>query len=89
MKRCLEVLINKVFKKDLELMFGKNSHVIINYCKYSTNNLSFVVDCKVMVSDIELTKDAYPYGLVFLVEDSWKFVGIDKKVTVITSIDII
>ena len=88
MKRCIEVLLNKVFKSDLELLFGVGSYVIINYCKYSTNNLSFVIDCKVMVSDIELTKEVYPDGLILLVEESWKFIGFNEKISVVTSIDI-
>lgn len=88
MKRCIEVLLNKVFKSDLELLFGVGSYVIINYCKYSTNNLSFVIDCKVMVSDIELTKEVYPDGLILLVEESWKFIGFNEKISIITSIDI-
>jgi hypothetical protein len=85
----MEILLNKVFKSDLELLFGKGSYVIINYCKYSTNNLSFVIDCKVLVSDIELSKDVYPSGLILLVEESWKYVGYDFKISVITSIDIV
>lgn len=89
MKRCLEVLLNKVFKKDLELLFGVGSIIIINNCKYVTNNSSFVVDCKVLVSDIELSKDVYPDGLILLVEDSWKYVGITIPVSVITSIDLV
>jgi hypothetical protein len=88
MKRCIEVLLNKVFKSDLELLFGIGSYVIINYCKYSTNNLSFVIDCKVMVSDVELTKEVYPDGLILLVEESWKFIGFNEKISVVTSIDI-
>jgi hypothetical protein len=88
MKRCIEVLLNKVFKSDLELLFGVGSYVIINYCKYSTNNLSFVIDCKVMVSDIELTKEVYPDGLILLVEESWKFIGFNEKISIVTSIDI-
>ena len=88
MKRCIEILLNKVFNQDLELLFGKGSYVIVNYCKYSTNNLSFVVDCKVLVSDIDLSKDVYPDGLTLLVEESWKFIGFNEKISVITSIDI-
>lgn len=88
MKRCIEVLLNKVFKSDLELLFGIGSYVIINYCKYSTNNLSFVIDCKVIVSDIELTKEVYPDGLILLVEESWKFIGFNEKISIVTSIDI-
>jgi hypothetical protein len=43
---------------------------------------------KVLVSDIELSKDVYPDGLVLLVKDSWRFIGLDEKISVICSIDI-
>lgn len=88
MKRALEVLLNKVFKRDLELLFGVGSSIIVNYCKYSTNNLSFTIDCKVIVSDIKLSEEVYPDGLIILVEDSWKYMGFTQKINVITSIDI-
>lgn len=88
MRRAIELLINKLYKPDLELLFGSGSRVIVNYCRYSTNNLSFVIDCKVLVSDIELSKDVYPDGLVLLVKDSWRFIGLDEKISVICSIDI-
>jgi hypothetical protein len=88
MRRAIELLINKLYKPDLELLFGRGSRVIVNYCRYSTNNLSFVIDCKVLVSDIELSKDVYPDGLVLLVKDSWRFIGLDEKISVICSIDI-
>lgn len=88
MKRALEVLLNKVFKRDLELLFGVGSSIIVNYCKYCTNNLSFTIDCKVIVSDIKLSEEVYPDGLIILVEDSWKYMGFTQKINVITSIDI-
>lgn len=76
-------------KSELELMFGEGSYVIINSCKYSTNNSSFVIDIKLMVSDIELTEEVYPDGLIILVEEAWKLMCIDTKITILTSIDIV
>lgn len=89
MKKCIEVLLNILFKKDLELLFGAGSKVVVNYCRYSTNSLAFVIDCKLFVTDIELSKDVYPDGLVLLIQESWKFTGINENVGIIHSIDII
>lgn len=72
----------------MELLFGEGSYVVVNHCKYLTNTYNYLIDCKVFVSSLELSKDVYPDGLVLLVEDSWKFVGIDAEVVVVTSIDI-
>jgi hypothetical protein len=88
MKRCLESIINKTFKRKLELMFGKDSYVIINYCKYSTTTRRFVIDCKVIVSDIELAGEVYPDGLILLVNESWVLMSINEKISIITTIDI-
>ena len=44
MKRLLETLINKVFVEDLELMYGKGSHIKVNQVKYCTTNKHFLID---------------------------------------------
>ncbi len=49
MKRLLETLINKVFIDDLELMYGKGSHIKINNVKYCTTNKHFLIDYKLYV----------------------------------------
>jgi hypothetical protein len=89
MKKCLEILLNKIFKSDLELLFGLGSYVVVNYVKYSTNSGTFVVDCKLYINSIELTEDVYPTGINLLIEESWKFMGISQKIAIVTSIDII
>jgi hypothetical protein len=89
MKNCIHILINKIFKQDLEILFGVGSYVVINYCKFCTNNSRFIIDCKILTSDIELSKDVYPDGLIFLVEEAWKYTGLNEKISVITSIDIL
>jgi len=88
MKKCLEILLNKIFKSDLELLFGVGSYVTVNYIKYSTNAHNFVIDCKLFVSDIKLTEEVYPMGLELLIEESWKFVAIDSPITIVHSIDV-
>ena len=35
MKKALEVLLNKVFKKDLELLYGEGCYVLINRIHFS------------------------------------------------------
>jgi hypothetical protein len=89
MKKCLEILLNKIFKSDLELLFGVGSYVIVNYVKYSTNNHTFVVDCKLFINNIELTEGVYPDGLNLLTEESWKFMGIKQNISIVSSIDVI
>ena len=82
----MDVLLNKVFKKDLDLMFGEESRVKVNFVKYSTNHHSFVVDCTLYPTDTELTSEIYPDGLLLLVTDSWVYTGIGEKISVTVSL---
>jgi len=86
MKRCMDVLLNKVFKKDLDVLFGKDSVVKVNFVKYSTNHHSFIVDCTLYPTDTDLTSEVYPDGLLLLVEDSWVYTGISEKISVTVSL---
>jgi hypothetical protein len=46
MKKGFWVLINKVFKKDLELLYGIGSSVEICDVIYSTNKKIYIISCK-------------------------------------------
>jgi hypothetical protein len=85
MERFLQLIINKTFKKDLEILFGNGSHVVINRCSYVTGNRGYIIDCKLFVDDVELSVITYPTGLNYLVEESWKFVGSKHGITTILS----
>jgi len=78
MKRLLETLINKVFIDDLELMYGKGSHIKINNVKYCTTNKHFLIDYKLYVSDPVLFEEIYLGGVEMLVSESWSWTGIDN-----------
>lgn len=89
MKECLNVLLNKVFIRDLELLYGKDSKIILNSVKYCTNNHNFIIDCKLILSDISLFEELQYDGLEVLVSDSWKFTGFDShKFVLISTCDI-
>jgi hypothetical protein len=86
MRNCLTILLNIVFRKDLELLYGKGSLVEINDFKYCTTTKKYILDCTLQLTDIELFKETSLEGLQFLVEESLKFAGLEKKmVTLITS----
>jgi hypothetical protein len=89
MKRYLEHILNTSFKDDLEILFGKNSYVRITNCSFVTNTNGFIVDCKILVSDINQTLELYPDSLVFLVKEAWKFTNSRYDLSsVVTSIDL-
>jgi len=90
MRNCLTILLNIVFKKDLELLYGKGTMVEINECKYCTTTKNFLVDCTLKVGSIELFQETQLDGLTYLIEESWKYTGTDKnKISLVSSVDII
>lgn len=90
MRNCLTILLNIVFKKDLEVLYGKGTMVEINDCKYCTTTKDFLIDCTLKVGSIELFQETQLDGLNYLIEESWKYIGLDKnKVSLISSVDII
>lgn len=89
MKKCLDVLLNKLYKDKLEEFFGIGSHVIVNYVKYSTNAHTFVIDCKLNITNHELIEEFWPLALDIIIEESWKYVAIDAPITIVRSFDII
>ena len=90
MRNCLTVLLNIVFQKDLEFYYGKGSIVEVNEFKYCTSTKTYIVDCKLKASDVELLCEMNVDGLKSLIHESMKYTGFDRpKITLITSYDII
>lgn len=79
MKKGFWVLLNKVFKKDLELLYGVSSSVEIDYIIYSTNNKSTIISCKLFIGDTKLYEEVGQNGLNYLFEESWKYMGFSDE----------
>jgi hypothetical protein len=85
----LEYLINAIFKKNLELLFGKDSYVTVNSIRYLTNSKTYIIDVnlKIGVLNEEEIGFLYPDSLNSLVKDSWDFLGIqESKISIISTI---
>jgi hypothetical protein len=89
MKKCFLVLLNKVFKKDLELVYGIGSKVEIRDVIYSTNKKIYVISCVLIIGDTILYEEIGETGLNYLFEESWKMMGFhDKKFMLQTSFEL-
>ena len=92
MKKALEILLNKVFKKDLRLLYGEDCHVIVNRIYFSEYHKEYIVDCKLMVKNddkVNYLHEVYPDGLKYVTEDAWKFMGLPEKTRLISTLDFI
>lgn len=90
MKRALEILLNKVFKRDLELLYGDGSYVVINRVYFSEYQKKYMVDCKLMIpKDIPIDElnDTFPDGLNYLMNESWKFMVVPENTQLMSTID--
>jgi len=79
-----------VFKKDLELLYGKGSLVEVNKVFYNTNLKGYTIDCTVKISELSSIDKVSTDGIKYLIEESWKFTGFnDVKVSIISNFDLI
>ena len=88
MKKAFEFFINNVLRDDLDLLFGIDSTIVVNFIRYSTNNKCFTVDCKLLTTDPEMCVETYPVGLESLVLESWKYMGYKENINLTSSIDL-
>ena len=90
MKKALEVLLNKVFKKDLELLYGDGCYIIVYRVHFSQYQKCYMVDCKLMIpkdnkfDDFEMT---YPDGLNYLMNESWKYMVVSESTQFMSTVD--
>lgn len=87
-KKSLEKLTNNLDKEELKLLFGNESKIKIRSISYSTNKKSYVIDASVLVSNLDESIDAYPEGLNFIIEKSWKYMMYEEKPIIISSINL-
>ena len=88
----MEILLNKVFKNDLEILYGEGSYVIIKRIYFSEFHKLHIIDCLLMLSDDCPTDElhvTYPDGLNYLVNQSWKFIVVPEKTKLLSSIEFI
>ena len=94
----LEHLINVIQQEDLELMFGKGSNVSIDSVNYSTNKKQFVIHStltatfnneKEIFESANEPSDFYPAGLNLLIQEGWKYIGLDYRITIVNKLEVI
>jgi hypothetical protein len=88
MKKAFEYFLNKLLKREIDLLFGEDSSIVVNYIKYSTNNKSLTIDCKLLTTDPEMCVETYPVGLESLVLESWGWMGYQENIVLTHTIDL-
>jgi len=89
MIKPLERIINKGFRRDMDLLFGEGSKVDIRRMDFITSDKSVSIHVKLKVTDVEKSMEVYPEGLRMLIMDGWKMFCLDSPVHITTSIDVL
>jgi hypothetical protein len=80
--RILEHYINVLKKKDVELMYGKNSSIKIKNIQYSITNKSLYLEAKIVLGEI-IDESVLDRSLAdLLIEDSLGYVYSDLPVKI-------
>lgn len=89
MKKSFEKIINNFNNEEKKLLFGEDCKIVVNHIKYSTNTKKFVLDCKLLIGDINLLEGSFPDGVIYLALESWKIMGFNQELNVISSVDLL
>lgn len=89
MIKPLERIINKGFRRDMDLLFGDNSKVVISRMDFITSDKTISIHVKLYVTEVEKSMEVYPEGLRILVIDGWRMFCLDSPIHITTSIDVL
>lgn len=78
LRNCLTILLNIVFKNDLELLYGEGTMVEVNTAKPCTTTKEFLIDCTLKIGDPSTLEEVKLDGLMYLLSESWKYTGSDR-----------
>lgn len=75
-----QYLINKIYQKELILLFGENSYVDVRSIRYSTNDKCYIIDVKLTIGIMNESEliDTYPDGLNYIIKEAWPYLGLGK-----------
>lgn len=78
METLFTKIINKIFKTQLELLYGLGSYVEVTDIKFCTQNKNYLITCKLYLSDLDLFKEVGEDGLIYILNEVKKYTGYIK-----------
>lgn len=85
-KKFYEKYLNKLYQKDIGILFGENSKIIIDDLNYSSNMKKIYMSAKLIPTNLEFAVEIFPEGLEMIIQESWKFTGIESDIILTSSI---
>ena len=75
MKKGFIIYINKLFKDDLEILYGTGSYIDVENIIFSTNKKMYIISCKIYVANLNLFEEVGSSGVYYMFEDAWSSFG--------------
>lgn len=75
MKKFFWLLINKTYKKDLELLYGIGSYVEVQHISLCPTKKIYNISCKLYIGDLNLYAEVGFYGINYLFQTCWYYMG--------------
>jgi hypothetical protein len=86
-KDFYEKYLNRLYKNDIDIFFGEGSKIVITSLGYSTNLKQIHMSAKLFPTNSEFAIEIFPEGLEMLIQESWKFTGIDSEIILTSSME--
>lgn len=88
MESRLEIILNKVLKEHKELLYGKDSDIIVERIEWIRSEKCYKINVKILTTEIIDSLEIHPDGINTMVDIGWPILGKEKKIIVISSLDV-
>lgn len=86
MKTFLQNTVNKIYRKDLEKLFGKNSKLVVEDFSYSTQLKNPYCLATLYVENVDECLEFFPFAIEQLIMDSFKLLHLGDYLVISVSI---
>ena len=86
MKKFIQGVINKVFRKKLTLLYGKNAKVVVEDYYWSRRNKSYTISLTIYTDSIDDALEIHPDGIEVIVSTVMKLMNVKGLIRVVSSL---
>jgi hypothetical protein len=86
MKKFIQGVINKVFRKKLTLLYGKNAKVVVEDYYWSRRNKNYTISLTIYTDSIDDALEIHPDGIEVIVSTVMKLMNVKGLIRVVSSL---
>ena len=84
MKKCLMMLLNRVYIDELESLYGKDSRIEILSIDVLSRKNKTMIHYKLFYTDEKYFSETMDDGAIFLIQKSWDMMGYPETKLILT-----